>query len=75
MEVLVRLQKVDLALKICDYVLYCAPKNFHSQFKKKQEWINFMLYKNKSIRQPINKTTGELGELGSKLKEAIYKKK
>ncbi|MCX8167233.1 MAG: GTPase domain-containing protein [Candidatus Micrarchaeota archaeon] len=50
LEVLVRLNKVDLALKICDYVINCAPKNFHSQFKKKQEWFNRILYKNKKIQ-------------------------
>ena len=74
LEVLVRLQKVDLALKICDYVLYCAPKNFHSQFKKKQEWFHSILYKNKPYGQPM-KTTNELSEFGLKLKEAMNKKK
>lgn len=47
LEVLVRLQKLDLAYNICDYVLNCAPKSFHSQFRKKQEWFNIILYKNK----------------------------
>jgi len=40
LEVTVRLQKFDLALNICEYIFYCAPKNFHSQFKRKEEWIN-----------------------------------
>jgi len=74
LEVLVRLQKIDLALKICDYVLYCAPKNFHSQFKKKQEWFHSILYKNKTYSQPM-KTTNELSEFGLILKEAMNKKK
>ncbi|NSW46562.1 MAG: hypothetical protein HPY79_12185 [Bacteroidales bacterium] len=43
LEVLVRLQKFDLALKICEFVFYCAPKNFHPQFKKQQEWIQSLL--------------------------------
>ncbi|NMC98130.1 MAG: hypothetical protein GYA62_00215 [Bacteroidales bacterium] len=75
LEVLVRLQKFDFALKICDYILNCAPKNFHSQFNKKQEWIYSIVYKNKSNCQSTNKTTNEIGELGLKLKEAINKKK
>ena len=75
LEVLVRLQKADLALKICDYVLYCAPKNFHSQFKKKQEWFHSILYRNKPNSQPTNKAISEVGELGLKLKEAMNKKK
>lgn len=75
LEVLVRLQKVDLALKICDYVLHCAPKNFHSQFKKKQEWFNSILYKNKPNDQATTKMSNEPGELGLKLKDAMNKKK
>jgi len=38
-EVLVRLQKVDLALEICEYIFYFAPKNFHLQFERKVEWL------------------------------------
>ncbi len=75
LEVLVRLQKVDLALKICEYVLYCAPKNFHSQFKKKQEWLHSLLYKNKSNNHATSKPKNEIGEIGWKLKEAMNKKK
>lgn len=75
LEVLVRLRKLDLALNICDYVLNCAPKNFHTQFKKKQEWFHSILYKNKLNRQPQNKKNNEIGELGLKLKEALNKKK
>jgi len=74
LEVLVRIQKGDLAIKICDYVLYCAPKNFHSQFKKKQEWFISIFYGNKLSSQAAKKTTNELGELGVKLKEAMIKK-
>ncbi len=75
LEVLVRLQKFDLALKICDYVLNCAPKNFHSQFQKKQEWFSSLLYK--STPKNHNKATAnhELGEIGLKLKEALKKRK
>lgn len=54
LEVLVRLQKFDLALKICEFVLYCAPKNFHPQFKKQQEWIQSLLYKNKFNSRKAN---------------------
>lgn len=75
LEVLLRLQKVDLALKICEYVLYCAPKNFHSQFKKKQEWFHSILYRNKPNIPAKYKPTNEVGEFGLKLNEAINKKK
>jgi GTPase SAR1 family protein len=75
LEVLVRLQKLDLALKICDYVLNCAPKNFHSQFKKKQEWFHSLVYKNTPKNQSRNSENNEIGELGLKLKEALNKNK
>jgi GTPase SAR1 family protein len=75
LEVLVRLQKFDLALKICEYVLYCAPKSFHSQFKKKQEWFNSIQYMSKPNDILNKKRFGEKGELGFKLKEAMNKKK
>ena len=81
LEVLVRLQKIDLALKICDYVLNCAPKNFHSQFKKKQEWFIGLHYKNKLNKlnklnkQQTTKANKEHSEFGLKLKEALKKKK
>ena len=75
LEVLVRLQKLDLALQICDYVLYCAPKNFHSQFKKKQEWFRSIQYKNRVNIKPTNKTSNEPSEFGLKLKDAMTKKK
>lgn len=75
LEVLVRIQKIDFAIKICDYVLNCAPKNFHSQFKNKQEWFIGILYKKQSNQQATTKTGKELGELGLKLKEAMNKKK
>jgi hypothetical protein len=75
LEVLVRLQKFDLALKICDYILNCAPKNFHPQFKKKQEWIIDIHYKNKQTQKVAPKAQKEISELGLKLKEAMNKKK
>jgi len=75
LEVLVRLQKLDFALKICDYVLHCAPINFHSQFKKKQEWFHSLAYKNKPKTQKGNTTNNELSEFGLKLKEALNKNK
>lgn len=75
LEILVRLQKLDLALKICEYILYCAPKSFHSQFKKKQEWFNSIQYRSKSNVIQNKKRSGQTGELGLKLKEAMNKKK
>ena len=38
-DVLVRLQKTGLALEICEYIFYFAPKNFHLQFERKAEWL------------------------------------
>jgi hypothetical protein len=75
LEVLVRLQKLDLALNICDYVLYCAPKNFHLQFKKKQEWLKNIYYRNQGSNTISNRPNNEIGELGLKLREAMTKKK
>ncbi|MDW8346413.1 MAG: NB-ARC domain-containing protein [Bacteroidia bacterium] len=75
LEVLIRLQKIDFALKICDYVLNCAPKNFHPQFKKKQEWFYFLEYRNATKNQNITTTTNEVSEFGMKLREALNKKK
>jgi hypothetical protein len=43
-EVLVRLQKFELAIEICEYVLCAAPQNFHLQFKKKQDWLKTKRY-------------------------------
>lgn len=75
LDVLVRLQKIDFALKICDFILNCAPRNFHQQFQKKQEWFQTIIYKNKSKNIDISKKRNEISELGLKLKEAISKKK
>ncbi len=78
LEVLVRLQKTELALKICDYVLYCAPKSFNLQFKKKQEWFQNILYKETKNYQKPNKYKKQdagMSELGEKLKNAINKDK
>ncbi len=75
LEVLVRLQKMDFALKICGYVLYFAPKNFHSQFKKKQEWLHSLLYRNQPNKKTASKPNNEIGEFGLKLKEAMNKNK
>jgi len=75
LEVLARLQKLDFALEICEYVLYCAPKSFHSQFKKKQEWFNSIQYKSIPKDNPNKKRFNGIGELGLKLKEAMNKNK
>ena len=71
---LFRSQKLDLALNICDYVLNCAPKNFHLQFKKKQEWFTTILYRNKPNNHRKGNQKGEKGDLGLKLKEALKKR-
>jgi GTPase SAR1 family protein len=73
LDVLVRLNKIDFALEICDFVLNCAPNNFHPQFKKKLEWLNKILYKNKSKINPAIKKSSRLSDFGSKLKDAIHR--
>ncbi len=50
LEVLVRLQKVDLALNICEYIRYHAPMNFKPQFMKKEQWIRNIQFQNKYIK-------------------------
>jgi GTPase SAR1 family protein len=49
LEVLVNLQKVDLALRICEYASHCAPKSFQPQFKKKERLYS-RRYWNKKTR-------------------------
>lgn len=75
LEVLVRLQKVDLALEICEYVSYCAPKNFQPQFKKKEQWFQSIQYHSKPHKNTARIFNNEIGEMGVKLKEALSKKK
>lgn len=86
LEVLIRLKKYDLAQKICEYVLYCAPKSFHPQFKKKNDWLNHIVYKNtfdkrhytapKTINKNINTDKKNINtDFTDKLKEALKKKK
>lgn len=38
-DVLVRINKYDLALEICQFILYYAPSSFHAQFNKKMNWV------------------------------------
>ena len=38
-DILIRMNMIDAALEICDYILSCAPANFHLQFKRKESWI------------------------------------
>ncbi len=45
LEVLVRINKIELALQICEYIIYCAPKNFHQQFQRKRDWLNLIKFK------------------------------
>ncbi|WP_008311171.1 NB-ARC domain-containing protein [Leptolyngbya sp. PCC 6406] len=78
LEVLVRLRKFELVVKICDYVLFCAPQSFHLQFKKKQDWVKTLLDKDVSpyiynSGKPSDR--GTLTELGKKLSDAFDKKK
>ena len=75
LEVLVRLQKLDLGLEICEYVSHCAPNNFQPQFKKKEQWFHSIQYQNNSqAKKNTHKSNNELGDLGLKLKEAMKKK-
>lgn len=38
-DVLVRIDKRDLAIEICDYVILYGPKNFKAQFNTKRDWL------------------------------------
>lgn len=38
-DVLVRINKNDLAVEICDYVILYGPKNFKTQFESKRNWL------------------------------------
>ncbi|MDY6992423.1 MAG: hypothetical protein SVR94_07425 [Pseudomonadota bacterium] len=49
LDVLLRLQKINLAIEICDSVLNCAPENFHSQFRRKRGFFNKISRKNKKL--------------------------
>lgn len=76
-EICVRLQKFDLAKKICDYIFNCAPKHYHNQFKIKSDWIDYILNKGKpNIKaNNIKKQQNNVSEFGEKLKGAINIKK
>lgn len=47
-DVLVRLQLLDEAIEICQYVLYNPQTNFHDQFKRRKEWIEKIRKRGKS---------------------------
>jgi len=49
-DVLIRLTKFDLILEICTYIIYFAPKNFHSQFQHKAEWVK-QIKKQKRVKE------------------------
>ena len=38
-DVLVRINKVELAIEICDYVILYGPSNFKPQFESKKKWL------------------------------------
>lgn len=78
LELLIRLEKIDFAIKICEYVIYCAPKNFHLQFKKKEQWFHSIQYQYKNKYQRSNsdyqkKDENKITDLGEKLNEAFKK--
>ncbi|KAA6329522.1 hypothetical protein EZS27_021681, partial [termite gut metagenome] len=77
-EVLMRLQKFDEILQICQYIFYFAPNNFHSQFKRKEEKINQITHKNfTSYSNKKNKNfpqSGIVSDLGEKLQQALGEK-
>lgn len=75
LEVLVRLQKFDLAIEICEYVNYCAPKNFQPQFKKKEQWFHSIQYQNIKHKKTALKPKNKVSDFGMKLKDAMTKKK
>jgi len=75
LEVLIRIPKLKLAQEICEYMIYYAPKNFQSQFKRKQEFINKLEYKNKNyLINTKSEKASYLSPLGEKLQEALKKK-
>jgi GTPase SAR1 family protein len=75
LEVLVRLNKIELGMEICEYVVYCAPKNFHPQFKKKEQWFHSIQYRNKNLHyKKSRKTINTETDLGAKLKDALKNK-
>jgi GTPase SAR1 family protein len=47
-DVLVRIEKYDLASKICDFVMNVGPRNFYSQFKRKKDWVESINTKNRN---------------------------
>ncbi|MDR3219576.1 MAG: NACHT domain-containing protein [Dysgonamonadaceae bacterium] len=77
-EVLMRLQKFDEILQICQYIYYCAPSNFHKQFKRKEEKIKQITRKNStSYYQGKNKNitlSDSVSDFGERLQQALNKK-
>lgn len=73
LEVLVRLQKLDLAIEICEYVSYYAPSNFQPQFKKKEQWFQSIIFQNRQYKKisPTNKKN--VSDFGSKIRDALNK--
>jgi hypothetical protein len=69
-EVLIRLEKYDFGLKICDFVLNLAPSNFHFQFKKKQDWL-FQIGR----KDPFEKKTLASNDFATILSDALRDKK
>jgi hypothetical protein len=66
-----------LSQHICEYIIYFAPKNFHPQFKRKEEWINQLQYNPNPIKNKKNsmqKSDNQTSLLGTKLQEALKKK-
>lgn len=80
-EICINLYKFDLAKEICEYILYFAPKHFHSQFEFKLKKIKSLIYHQKNKNKHSN-YTGKKSEnfsknndFADKLKNAIDKKK
>jgi len=75
-EICIRLEKYDLANKICEFIFYCAPSHFHNQFKIKYdkiEWILFQKNPNyvKKKAKPKSKNENTVSDFGELLKEAL----
>lgn len=46
-DVLVRLQLMDEAIEICQFILLNSPTNYHNQFKRRKEWIETIIHSGK----------------------------
>lgn len=75
LEVLVRLQKFDLALEICEYVSYYAPSNFQPQFKKKEQWFQSIIFQNRQYKKTSPTNKKNVSDFGSKIRDALNKQK